>query len=72
MCNFDFTLSDFIQWLSNFRGTDQLEDIRYADPTDDEQSLPYTRRISELLDGPADEDILPAIQKQMQLRKQHG
>lgn len=49
-----------------------LEDICYADPTDDEQSLPYTRRISELLDGPADEDILPAIQKQMQLRKQHG
>lgn len=49
-----------------------LEDIRYADPTDDEESLPYTRRILELLDGPVDADTLPAIQKQMQLRKQRG
>lgn len=49
-----------------------LDDIRFADPTDDEQSLLYTRRILELLDGPLDADTLPAIQKQMQLRKQRG
>lgn len=49
-----------------------LEDIRFVDPTDDEQSLLYTRRILELLDGPLDADTLPAIQKQMQLRKQRG
>lgn len=48
-----------------------LEDIRFADPTDDEQSLPYTQRILELLNGPVDADTLSALQKQMQLRKQH-
>lgn len=49
-----------------------LEDIRYADPTDNEQSLPYTRKILELLDGPVDADTLFAIQKQMRHRKQFG
>lgn len=49
-----------------------LEDIRYADPTDDEKSLPYTRRILELLDGPVDADTLRSIQKQMRYRKQCG
>lgn len=47
-----------------------LEDIRCADPTDDEHSLPYTQRILELLDGPVNADTLPTIQKQVQLRKQ--
>lgn len=47
-----------------------LDDIRFADPTDDEQSLPYTQRILELLNGPVDADTLSALQKQMQLRKQ--
>lgn len=49
-----------------------LEDIRYADPTDDEQSLPYTQKILELLDNPVDEEAIQAIHKQMQLRKPRG
>lgn len=49
-----------------------LEDIRYADPTDDEQSLPYTQKILELLDNPVDEEAIQAIHKQMQLRKQRN
>ena len=47
-----------------------LENIRYADPTDNEATMAYTQRILEILDGPVDADAILDIQKLMLARKQ--
>lgn len=47
-----------------------LENIRYADPTDNETTLAHTKRILEILDGRVDADAILDIQKLMLARKQ--
>lgn len=56
----------------NARWQKLLEDIRFADPTDDDRSAIHTQKILELLDSPVDDDAIQAIQKLVHLRKQRG
>lgn len=61
-----------VELPGNARWQKLLEDIRFADPTDDERSAIHTQRILELLDSPVDEEAMQAIQKLIHLRRQRG